>query len=78
MGETRRIWRAVVRYEEYELAENEDICPTCNGKALISKYDEGWHSPFPSRELSAMRECLSCQGTGIVEKGAFVLRPLEM
>lgn len=63
-----KIQRNKIVIEEIEIPEGYVVCPRCEGRAFISKYDMGWVSVVPNAEMAAKRECYYCQGKGYVEE----------
>lgn len=61
------IRRAIV-HEEIALPPDTMICPSCEGKGLLSRYDEGWQSILFNRDLAALRPCVVCGGDGYIPR----------
>lgn len=68
MPASSTIRRRVVREEVVEVPEGHEVCPMCEGRAKVSKYDQGMRSLVHSDELAALRDCLACNGLGYREK----------
>ena len=56
--------RYKIGLEEVEIPEGHEVCPRCEGRGQLSKYDQGWTSVLPSAELAALKDCVICHGLG--------------
>lgn len=62
---TRIMRKEIIEYE-VEIPEGHEICFKCEGKGMLSKYDEGVRSFSFSEELALLRKCSSCEGLGYI------------
>jgi len=63
------IMRRVVTTVEVDVPDGMRPCPSCEGKGLLSRYDEGWTSFIHDPELAALRQCVVCAGSGLLPEG---------
>jgi hypothetical protein len=52
--------------QSVQVPEGHVKCSHCEGRGMLSKYDEGWSSIVHSEELAALHRCMFCGGRGYV------------